>query len=110
MDRYVHHFMDYMGSGSFAKGGITSAGESENANSNWSKMEDISLKYALFDSMYDFSGVYYNGKKLGVDVAFSDRGCRVPMDEVPLSDFFVMKQHPKGKHAELIVDQVNFWM
>ncbi len=110
IDRYMFHFLDYMDS-----------------NSRWSNMNDISLKEGLVDSMY------YNGdrnsKKLGVDVGYSDFGCDVDMEHVPMSDFFVMKQQYDSATfddaiatttatttattintaATLIVDQVDFW-
>ncbi len=103
MDRYVHYFMDYMNGGRGLDGEY----------SKWSKMDHISLKDALVDSMY-YGGsssirLGSSSKKLGVDVGYSDRGCSRKMDNIPLSDFLVMKQHPNGEGAELILDRVHFW-
>jgi hypothetical protein len=76
-------------------------------------MNKTSLKEALIDSMYYPTGA----RKLGADVGWTDLGCDVKMDDVPMSDFFVMKQNPTNSQngnsgeddVDLIVDQVDFW-
>ena len=73
MDRYVHYFINYMG-GFYDKG-------------KWENMDELSVKDAMVNSMYDAKG----REKLGANVGWSDLGCKTRMDRVPMSDFFVMK-------------------
>ena len=92
MDRYVHYFLEHMG------------GLNAGSGSNWYKMKEMSVKEAMVDSMY------YRGtmsKKLGVDVGWSDLGCEIEIDDIPLSDFMEQKQNDND--LELIVDKVQFW-
>ena len=76
-------------------------------SSKWFKMNETSLKEALIDSMYDEESKRLK-KKLMADVGWSDLGCDVKMQNVPLSDFFVMKRN-KEDEERLILDQVDFW-
>lgn len=96
IDRYTHHLAERMAD-------------------NWDAMHDISVKSALFDSMYKYServARFLQVKKLlGSDVGWTDLGCDIPMDEIPLSDFFVMKNGAKDKNAKsgnLLLDRVAF--
>lgn len=108
IDRFMFHFLDYMG----GLPALTTHRDDED-DSRWSQMNDMNLKEALVDSMY----IQHQGqtvhKKLGVDMGYSDFGCDTPMDHVPMSDFFVMKQQTQFNHdssdAKLIIDQVDFW-
>lgn len=92
MDRYVHYFLEHMG------------GLNAGSGSNWYKMREISIKEAMVDSMYF---PRKKGKKLGVDVGWSDLGCEIGMDDIALSDFMEQKQNDDD--FELIVDKVQFW-
>lgn len=81
MDRYVYHFVTYMGGfGSDADQGL------------WKDMDKLSIKDAMVNSMYNSQGV----SKLGANVGWSDLGCERSMDEVPLSDFMVMRTEGGG--------------
>lgn len=131
MDRYMYYFLEYMGGLNAAADNTHVQQDSDESSSiaNWFQMEDITLKEGLIDSMY-----YYNrhgdayAKKLGVDVGYSDLGCHLKMEEIPMSDFFIMKQGMQrfneniGHEEEeedgsadddnivtLIMDQVDFW-
>jgi hypothetical protein len=53
----------------------------------WENMDELSVKDAMVNSMYDAKG----REKLGANVGWSDLGCKTRMDRVPMSDFFVMK-------------------
>jgi len=99
MDRYVYHFVNFMG-GFYEKG-------------RWDNMDEVSVKDAMVNSMYDIKG----RGKLGANVGWSDLGCNTGMDMVPLSDFFVMKNGIADHHHEddeeemgvfLIEDAVDF--
>ena len=77
MDRYVYHFVTYMGGfGSDADGGM------------WKDMDKMSVKDALVNSMYKSQVV----STLGANVGWRDLGCERGIVDVPLSDFMVMKQ------------------
>ena len=97
IDRYVHHLTTRM------------------AN-KWEYMKALSVKSVLFDSMYIYSeesvAKFLQVKKLlGSDVGWSDFGCDIPMDEIPLSDFFLMKKGARDINEEssyLLLDRVEF--
>jgi phosphatidylinositol glycan class K len=74
IDRYVFHFVTFMGGFYESK-------------QWWLKMHEISVKDAMVNSMYDTRGK----PKLAANVGWSDLGCRDRMETVPLSDYFVMK-------------------
>jgi phosphatidylinositol glycan class K len=76
MDRYVFNFVIHMG------------GFGSSATGKWQEMDQLSLKSAMVDSMYESNG----RSKLGANVGWSDLGCETQMSEVPLSDFLVMRR------------------
>mmetsp|Transcript_16992 Transcript_16992/g.19643 ORF Transcript_16992/g.19643 Transcript_16992/m.19643 type:complete len:355 (+) Transcript_16992:40-1104(+) len=97
MDRYVYHFINFMGSLDDNDG---------KGNKKWHQMNKMSIKEAMIDSMYSNRG---SGKKLGVDLGWTDFGCDAGINEVPLSEFLVMKQEVVDSDVELVLDQVDFF-
>jgi phosphatidylinositol glycan class K len=90
IDRYVYTFTKFMGGLTFESKG------------NWKVMDRLNLYNALVGSMYT-----YDGKpKLGANIGWSDWGCDRRIKDVPLSDFFVMKQG--REEAKLFTDAVEF--
>lgn len=91
MDRYVYTFTEFMGGFNFESRGY------------WNVMHKLTLYSALVGSMYT-----YDGKpKLGANIGWTDWGCDRRIKDVPLSDFFVMKQGQEK--AKLFTDAVEFW-
>ena len=77
MDRYIFNFINFMG------------GFGPSAKGRWQKMDQMAIKDAMVDSMYESSS---GRSKLGANVGWSDLGCERKMSDVPLSDFLVMKR------------------
>ena len=97
MDRYIYNFVNYMG------------GFYLESTGKWQQMDELSVKSTLVDSMYDTNG----RSKLGANIGWSDLGCERRMEEVPLSDFLVMRHagsgpDDDGSGIELIMDHVDF--
>jgi phosphatidylinositol glycan class K len=67
-----------------------------NQRMRWKNMHRISLKSAFVDSMY----AHYGGSITGADVGWDDVGCERKMDQVPMSDFLVMRT-PKENFVPL---------
>lgn len=97
MDRYIHYFLEHMG-------GLN---DQPGFGGRWYQMEEMSVKEAMVDSMYTSTMNNRRGKKLGVDVGWTDLGCDIVMNDIPLSDF--MKQRQSVNDVELILDKVDFW-
>lgn len=90
MDRYVFNFVTYMG------------GFGPSATGKWKEMDHLSLKSAMVDSMY-----HKGRSRLGANVGWSDLGCKRKMNDVPLSDFLVMRQPSTSNEGETKVQEDN---
>lgn len=91
MDRYVYTLTEFMGGLTFESTGY------------WAKMDQLSLYSALVGSMYTHDGK----PKLGANIGWTDWGSSRRIKEVPLSDFFVMKQGLND--FELLADNIELW-
>jgi len=96
VDRYSYEFVQFM-----------------NQRSRWKNMHSISLKRAFVDSMYPS----YQSSIIESDVGWDDVGCKRKLNQVPLSDFLVMRQqrHHLGARNTLgndhnIFDDDEFFM
>jgi phosphatidylinositol glycan class K len=79
-----------------------------NQRSRWKNMHAISLKRAFVESMYSHQRSITDS-----DVGWDDVGCERKLDQVPLSDFLVMRQQNDNHGAlnefgDLIMDEGGF--
>lgn len=105
LDRYIHFLMEYMG---------WMGKNTERNNWKWDQMDQLSVKEALVDSMYEPSDNRNQHRRslLGVDIGWTDYGCDTKMDRVPLSDFMVMRRQGRTDASEIeievLTDGVDF--
>jgi len=100
LDRYVYFVMAHMGWVNFE--------HNNRPGVKWTQMDQLSVKETLVDSLYDARNV----SLLGSDVGWTQHGCEIEMDRVPLSDFFTMRRNGRtNRHevgVEVLKDGVDF--
>eukprot|EP00553_Chaetoceros_curvisetus_P003929 CAMPEP_0204619984 /NCGR_PEP_ID=MMETSP0717-20131115/6159_1 /ASSEMBLY_ACC=CAM_ASM_000666 /TAXON_ID=230516 /ORGANISM="Chaetoceros curvisetus" /LENGTH=317 /DNA_ID=CAMNT_0051634067 /DNA_START=1 /DNA_END=954 /DNA_ORIENTATION=+ len=119
IDRYMYFLMENMGGFSTIHANVADPYHNHDSEKGkWGDLHEMSVKFAMVDSMYTSN----RRSKLGANIGWSDALCERRMDQVPLSDFFVMKQGEDTDTSEmnasresllgdvqLLHGQVDFW-